>query len=68
MTTFKLNDHDFWRLVNTLEDSAFKSLHSAKEMQTSGHYGADEIAEKRIKHAHELFTIANELKAQVEEE
>ena len=67
MTTFTLTDRDFWRLVNALEDGAFKALHSAKEMQTSGYYGADETAKKRMKRAHELFDIANCLKAQLQE-
>ena len=64
MKTITLDDRDFWRMINALEDSAFKELHSAKEAQTSGYYGADETAEKRIKHARELFDIANDLKAQ----
>ena len=68
MITFKLTDQDFWRMVNALEDAAFKELHSAKEAQTSGYYGADETAEKRIAHAHELFDIANNLKSQLGEE
>ena len=67
MKNFSLTDQDFWRMVNALEDAAFKSLHSAKEMQTSGYYGADETAEKRIKRAHELFDIVNDLKAQAAE-
>ena len=64
MTTFTLTDEDFWRLVSALEDDAFKALHSAKEAQTTGYYKADETAEKRIQHAHKLFDIANQLKAQ----
>ena len=64
VTTFTLTDEDFWRLVSALEDDAFKALHSAKEAQTTGYYKADETAEKRIQHAHKLFDIANQLKAQ----
>lgn len=64
MITLKLDEQDFWKLVNSLEDAAFTSLHSAKDLQTTGYYGADETAEKRIKHAHGLFSLANALKAQ----
>lgn len=66
MITFTLTEQDFWTLVNAVEDTAFTSLHSAKKAQTTGYYNADETAEKRIAHAHKLFDIANDLKAQQE--
>ena len=67
MITLKIAEQDFWKMVNALEDAAFNALHSAKELRTTSCYGAHEVSEKRMRRAHELFDIANELKSQAAE-